>query len=252
MLSHIILLSVKQLPEEKAGLEGLPLGDAYDYPEDYKERMESACQKTLVFIKDSTASAVQDDTYDSSSDASYYAQQHIVPDSNEVTTTSTEHLQLVRALSQCPALNLGFHCHPFYPEGDQNWCCCPFGKKMRRWRMEFGIHVERECSGKASEKRVEPHALLHHIKDKASTGRADVDSVQGKHQILSRYLECLYENYVIRGYKHLAFYDKLSKEYNVVQKALKRENKRYSIDPVNETGANHFVSTLTHCSAPSA
>ena len=225
-LSHMILLSGKQAPEEKDALDGLSLG-TFEYPADYLERKESAVQETLLSIKESIAPAIQDDTCDSSSDASYHAQRDI-PVSNDITTT--EHL--VRAFSQCPALNLGFHCHPFYPGGDENWCFCPFGKKMRRWRKKFGIHVERECSGK---KRMGPHALIQHMKDKAPIGRVHVDSLQGKHQIAVWYLECLYEGYVIPGYKHLAFYDKCSKEYNEVQKGQKRKYKRYSMDPLNET-----------------
>ena len=225
-------------------MENLSLEDAYDYPIDYKDRLESACEKTLAFIKESSEKAhnpqacnQEDDSDGADSDGSFFAEEQIQPVSTTTSTIPPDQENLVKALAQCPAMNLGFHRHPVFPGGDEEWCCCPFGRKMKEWRKQWKIQVSEECTGNASKKRVGPSALLQHMKAKAS---------DKNHLIAHKFLTVLYANYVIQDYQHLAFYDKGTRDYKKVEEAQKRVHKRYGI---RRNQSKSFAAVLT-CVAP--
>jgi hypothetical protein len=217
LLFWLHFIVVQQLPKDSQ--DNLKFEE---FSVDYKERMTRARQETLNLIRarydeKAPTAAAMDDADDSSQD-SFNAQSKIVHDPKSLIKEEMQSWEwFLKALSQCPALNLGFHCE-FLHENWDKWCCCPLSeRKMQPWREKWNIS---NCGLCGSSSRVSPGALLDHLREmvkKDSTGR---------HWVVLEYLEHLYEDYRVTGKKHEAFYPPGSVDHIKVSAARSREMHR--------------------------
>jgi hypothetical protein len=138
------------------------------------------------------------------------------------TESATErYAPLLKALGNCPSLNLGFH-----TKVQKDWCFCPFGYKMKIWRETYGLDIPNRflCSqqgDKNASKRFGPHGLLQHLQNKRNP----------YHAIVYKYLECLYKDYNGKGYNHKAFYSPNSPKYKEIEEAENHQQKETTKAP---------------------
>ena len=138
------------------------------------------------------------------------------------TESATErYAPLLKALGNCPSLNLGFH-----TKIQKDWCFCPFGYKMKIWRKTYGLDIPNQflCSQKGDKnasKRFFPHGLIQHLQNKHDH----------YHAIVYKYLECLYTDYTVKGFRHKYFYPTNSEEYTSIEDAENHQQKETTKAP---------------------
>lgn len=166
------------------------------------EKQQDALEKTLNFARDVIATQIRSsDGNESDSDASSGGG---IP----VGTTKEEelehefypYLKFIQALPECLPMTVGFHL--IY--GNDKWCYCPLGRKMKTWRKQFGLDLPDTCGSAKSQKPFGPRGLVAHVQEKMK------DSLVGGcfyHKIVECYLLTLYKNYLKEGIHHKALYD---------------------------------------------
>ena len=185
------------------------------YADNYEDKWKLVLEEKLPkYIKDNFGNVKQQDDSDDddSSSPSVGSFDKGFEPVFKTESPTERYAPLLKALGHCPALNLGFH-----TKEKKNLCFCPFGYKMKNWRksLQYNIPDESLCSHKGDRKNSTkgfcPYGLLKHLKYKAAH--------DSNHAIVYKFLECLYEDYTVKGLRHKYFYPTNSNEYKSIEDA---------------------------------
>ena len=195
-----------------------------EYADNYEEKLRDVIDNKLPkYIEDNSAQK-KETNVDSGDDddQSEISIPEFEPWNKIVYKTESpteKYAPLLKALGQCPALNLGFH-----TKEQKRLCFCPFGYKMRIWCEKYGYNIpnQDQCSDRGDKKGSTqgflPFGLVSHLRNKK-------DARDPMHAIVLKFLECLYQGHTAPGYFHKDFYPLNSRDYKLVEKAEKEAEK---------------------------